>query len=80
MTKDELFNSIKEAIECVLPEVATGDLTCEDSLKEIGANSVDRAEILMMLMEDAGVKIPMVSFGNAKNIGEILDIVLEALN
>ncbi len=80
MTKDELFNSIKEAIECVLPEAASDDLTCEDSLKEIGANSVDRAEILMMLMEDAGVKIPMVSFGNAKNIGEILDIVLEALN
>ena len=79
MTKEELLNSIKEAIECVLPEADCENLSYEDSLKEIGANSVDRAEILMMLMEDAGARIPMASFGNAKNIGEILDIVLEAI-
>ena len=79
MTKEELLESIKEAISFTVPEIDTTDLKYEDSLKEIGANSVDRAEILIMLMEDAGVKLPMVSFGEAKNIGEILDIVLAAM-
>lgn len=78
MTREELMDSIKDAIGYIVPEAETDNLTYEDSLKAIGANSVDRAEILIMLMEDAGVKLPMVSFGEAKNIGEILDIVLGA--
>lgn len=79
MTKEQLLDSIRDAISMVLPDVNTDGLTYEDSLKEIGANSVDRAEILIMLMDDANVKLPMVSFGEAKNIGDILDIVLAAL-
>ena len=79
MTREELMDSIKDAIGMIIPEIDTDKLSDGDSLKEIGANSVDRAEILMMLMEDANVRLPMVSFGEAKNIGEILDIVQAAL-
>ena len=59
MTKEQLLDSIRDAISMVLPDADTDSLTCEDSLKEIGANSVDRAEILIMLMDDAGVKLPL---------------------
>lgn len=79
MTREELLNSMKDAISFTVPEIDSDSVTYEDSLKDLGANSVDRAEIIIMLMEDANVKLPMVSFGNAKNIGEIIDIVMNAL-
>lgn len=79
MDREKLLELMKDAINYIIPEIPVDDITYSDSLKELGANSVDRAEILIMLMEDANVKLPMVSFGNAKNIGEILDVILQSL-
>lgn len=79
MSREELLELMKDAINYIVPEISTDNLNFNDSLKELGANSIDRAEIIIMLMEDANVKLPMVSFGDAKNIGEIIDIVLRAL-
>lgn len=44
------------------------------SLREIGANSVDRADILMQTMSDLNVKLSMVEFATAKNVGDIAAI------
>lgn len=79
MSKEEIFNILKDAIEYIVPEIETDNLTSEDSLKELGANSVDRAEIIIMVMEDTHVKLPLVSFGMSKNIGEIVDVIYNAL-
>ncbi|MEE1281918.1 MAG: phosphopantetheine-binding protein [Acutalibacteraceae bacterium] len=79
MNREKLLELMKEAINYVMPEISVDDITYNDSLKDLGANSVDRTEILIILMEDANVRLPMVSFGNAKNIGDIIDIVLQAL-
>lgn len=78
MGKEEIFNVIKEAISYIVPEINVNEITIEDSLKELGANSVDRAEILFMALEDSNVKIPMISFNDAKNIKDIVDIIYQA--
>lgn len=79
MTREEVFKKLKEAINYILPEIDLNGITMEDSLKEIGANSVDRAEIIYMTLEDSNVKLPMVSFNDAKNINDIIDIAVNAL-
>lgn len=78
MSRNELLELMKDVINYIVPEISTDNLSFNDSLKEIGANSIDRAEIIIMLMEDSNVKLPMVSFGQAKNIGEIIDIIVDA--
>lgn len=80
MDKNEIFEIIKENILEVIPDLSVDDITMNDSLKEIGANSVDRADIIMFSMESLNIRIPMVKFGNAKNIGEIVDIMCEEKN
>lgn len=80
MNKDEIFEVIKENILEVIPDISIENITFNDSLKEIGANSVDRADIIMFSMESLNIRVPMVKFGNAKNIGEIIDIMYEAKN
>ncbi len=80
MTKEEVFEIMKEAIGFVVPEIETENVTPEDSLKELGANSIDRAEIIIMAMEDTNAKLPLVSFGEAKNIGQIVEIIYGAIS
>jgi polyketide biosynthesis acyl carrier protein len=54
-------------------------VTPEISLRELGANSIDRADILMQTMSDLNVKLSMVEFASAKNIGDIASIFQKAL-
>lgn len=78
MNKEEVFNIIKEAIGYVIPEIDVNKVTLDDSLKAIGANSIDRAEILSIILEDSNVHIPMISFNEAKNINDIAEIIINA--
>ena len=80
MSKEEIFEIIKENILDIIPELDLSEVTMKDSLKEIGANSVDRADIIMFTMESLNIRIPMVKFGNAANIGDIVDIMYEEKN
>ncbi|SYX85253.1 acyl carrier protein [Paenibacillus alvei] len=77
MTRESIFQIIVEHIREVLPELAGKQITQEDSLRELGANSVDRMEILVSVMQTLGVKIPMIKFGKASNIGDLVHIFQE---
>ncbi len=43
----------------------------------MGANSLDRSEIIEMAMESLSLQIPRVNVFGAKNIGELVDILYE---
>ncbi|NEQ16370.1 MAG: acyl carrier protein, partial [Moorea sp. SIO3E2] len=42
--------------------------------KKLGIDSVNRAEIIMMVMEDLSLNIPRIELAGAKNIGELADL------
>lgn len=75
MNRDEVWNILKKAILEIFPEYASREIGFDASLKALGANSVDRAEILMVTMESLGTKVPMVEFSGAANIGELVAIL-----
>jgi polyketide biosynthesis acyl carrier protein len=80
MDKDEIFSVIKKNIIDVVPELANRSITMDDSLRKLGANSVDRAEILIKSLEALRLKDPLVEFGQAANLAELVAIFLEKLN
>jgi polyketide biosynthesis acyl carrier protein len=73
VTKDEIGKIFMECFLEVLPELASKSITTEDSMRDLGANSVDRAEIIMLTLARLKLKIPMVNFAKARNIGELID-------
>ncbi|MCP4138404.1 MAG: acyl carrier protein [bacterium] len=77
MTHDEIFQLIKNNVLEILPEIPSEEILIDISLKDLGANSIDRVEIITMTMEDLGIKIPMVDFGNIKNIRGLADFFFE---
>ncbi|MDT0268351.1 acyl carrier protein [Streptomyces sp. DSM 44915] len=75
MTQEEIFTILTSVFAEIIPDVDTSGITLEDSLRDLGANSIDRADIITDTMEQAGVSLPMVSFADAKSIGDIVRII-----
>lgn len=79
MKKEELFNLITTHCCDVIPLLKNHSFQPEDRLKDLGANSLDRSEIIDMTMESLGLEVPRVDLFGAKSIGELVDIFHEKL-
>jgi polyketide biosynthesis acyl carrier protein len=73
MSKEEIFNLIISHVKKLIPELEKHDFKYTDSLRELGANSIDRAEILTLTMESIDLDIPRVDLFGAKNINDLVD-------
>lgn len=59
----------------VLPDLGTRPLGGADSLRELGANSIDRAEILMLTTATLGLRIPLIELSQPRNMGELAELL-----
>ncbi|TKI55281.1 acyl carrier protein [Brevibacillus antibioticus] len=75
MTKQEIFEVVIRNTREVLPELEGHTFQPTDQLANLGANSVDRAEIVMITIEELDLKIPRVELSTAKNIGELVEVL-----
>lgn len=74
MNKKSIFQLIVNHTCSIVSELEGHEFKPSDRLSDLGANSVDRAEIIMMTMEALCLKIPRVELFGAKNIGELVDV------
>ena len=70
---------IQEHLLEVLPELQIKTLQDSDRLADLGANSVDRADIVMMTMESFDLDIPRIELFGAQNIGELVTLFEQKL-
>lgn len=75
MTKEEIFNLIVGFTKEVVFELEDHDFKIDESLKSLGANSIDRSEIIMMTLEEMELEVPLVEMAKAGNIQELVDIL-----
>lgn len=80
MNVEQIFYLIVEHSREVVPELRQHHFKQSDSLRELGANSIDRADIIMMVMESVSLSIPRVELFGANNIGELAQIVHSKLS
>lgn len=77
MSKQNVFETVKSVILEVLPDLNPELVTIEKQLKELGANSIDRMEVVTMSMEALGLKLPMMTFAQVSNIEGLVDVLTE---
>lgn len=75
MTEAETFEVVKKVILEILPFLSANDVSVDRSLKDLGANSIDRMEVVTQSMEELGLKIPMVEFGKVQNIKGLVGLL-----
>jgi polyketide biosynthesis acyl carrier protein len=78
--KLEILELIATRTREILPGLDTHVFVESDRLTDLGANSVDRAEITMLVQESLFMSVPRVELFGPKNIGELADLFLKKLN
>lgn len=80
VTKEEVFSVVKKVILEILPDLNADDISISKSLKDLGANSIDRMEVTTMAMEELGMVIPLLSFANVSNIEGLVTVLADNIN
>ncbi|WP_297958227.1 phosphopantetheine-binding protein [uncultured Ruminococcus sp.] len=76
MDKDQIKSILFANIADIM-DMDESEINVQESLRDLGANSVDRMEIIVETMRKIGVKINMLEFANIKNIQEMVDFLYE---
>jgi polyketide biosynthesis acyl carrier protein len=71
-TSAKILEVFRQSVLDVIPTIPVEKIIPENSLKDLGANSLDRTEIIMLTLRAFKLRIPLVSFAKAKNIGDLL--------
>jgi polyketide biosynthesis acyl carrier protein len=80
MDKDQIFALVVRCTREVLPKLEDHEFAVQDSLQLLGANSLDRAEILIAVLESMCLHIPRVELFGPRNIGELVEVLHEKLH
>lgn len=80
MTKAQILEIIAGHTREILPDTQQHIFRDTDRLADLGANSVDRAEIAMLVQESLGLSIPRIELFGPKNIGELADLFASKLH
>ncbi len=79
MNKEEILEIIANHSSEIVHDLVGHDFRNSDRLIDLGAHSVDRADIIQMTMESLSLQLPRIDFYGANNIGELVDIFYEKL-
>lgn len=74
MNVNDVFEIIVRNTCEVIPALQGHQFQFDDSLRDLGANSVDRSEIIMMTLESLSLNIPMIQLARAENMGDLASI------
>ncbi|TWI43994.1 polyketide biosynthesis acyl carrier protein [Pseudoduganella flava] len=77
VSTDDIVEIIARHAREVIPRLETHAFKPTDSLKSLGANSIDRADIIMMTLETLALNIPLIHMAKAENIADLARIIHE---
>lgn len=77
MTKEQIYQGIVAGILDVLDGLSEEDIQLASDLKTLGANSLDRAEIIEELLDQWGLDIPMLAFAETRTVQDLQDVFWE---
>lgn len=76
--RETVARTVRETISSILPSLPAENISGNKSLKDHGADSVDRVEIILSIMKRLGIDEPMSNFSNIPNIDELVDYLCRA--
>jgi polyketide biosynthesis acyl carrier protein len=75
MDKSHVFDVIVRCTREVLPDLESHEFRPEERLADLGANSIDRAEIVVLVLEALSLRVPRTEVFGPNNIGELADLL-----
>ena len=67
-----VFEALRRNVLEVMPDLEPDSVTMDGTLADLGCNSVDRADVVTMTMEELAVDVPVMEF---QGVGDIRSLV-----
>jgi polyketide biosynthesis acyl carrier protein len=68
--------TVREVIREILPSVPAAQITGDRDLTDLGADSTERVEIVLALIDRLAVNEPMSAFGGLPDIAALVDLLV----
>lgn len=75
--RSEVFNVIRENLLEIIPDLEGQEISGDESLVALGANSIDRGELITLTLERLGMDLPRIQFAGAQTINELVDLIIQ---
>jgi polyketide biosynthesis acyl carrier protein len=76
LSEEHILDTIRRRAQEVVPTTGDGaPLEADRSLLDAGCNSIDRAEILALVMEDLGVVVPLDEFERSLTLRQVAELL-----
>jgi len=75
--RNEIIDLIKRNLMEIVPGLKEGQISYDDRFADLGADSVDRGELITLTLERLNLDLPRVEFAGANTINELTDLIVE---
>jgi acyl carrier protein len=76
--KDEIFGIVQKHLCAIVETIDPAQVTCDRSMKDLGASSLDMVEVVSCSMRELRVRVPRAELSKLENIGGLVDLLDEA--
>ncbi|MQA94861.1 MAG: phosphopantetheine-binding protein [Streptosporangiales bacterium] len=70
----EILALLRRTVVTVVPEIDATEVVPDARLADLGCNSIDRADIVTLVMEELGVQIPVGEFGGDHDVRSLVGL------
>lgn len=74
-TKQDIFDIVKQNTLAVLVDIDADAISIDTRLSDLGANSIDRVEVVMYSMEQLGIDVPRTALQGVRDIRSLVDLL-----
>ncbi|MER5339328.1 phosphopantetheine-binding protein [Streptomyces mirabilis] len=75
MTHDKIWEVLCRHVQDVLSDVRDDEIHPGQNLRDLGANSLDRVDILVGAMDELQVNVPTAALPATPTLGELADLL-----
>ncbi len=80
MERDEVAVVVRKHLIEVLPELKGTDIDLSQSMRDLGANSLDVVEVVSCAMRELKVKVPRSELSKVQDMSGLVDMLWDAAN
>ena len=79
MEKQEVFEVVKKHLCEIVEDIDPDTVKREESMKVLGASSLDMVEVVSCAMRELRVRVPRAELSKLEDIGGLVDLLHEAV-
>ncbi|MFI6099277.1 phosphopantetheine-binding protein [Lentzea sp. NPDC051213] len=77
MTEQEIFAVLRRHLLDVLPELDESRIRLDRSMRDLGANSIDRMDVVIGVQDELGVNVPAAAMKDVHDLKSLV-VALQA--